>query len=191
MTTTTTTTTDPPAARASASPSSSSAITATSTGLRPATSSQPAPPMLDSPTLYILFKVDDADYALPADVVLQMETYTGATIVPGAPSFVRGIIQVRGRVVPVVDLRMRFGLEAQPITHETRVVVGELHDRTVALVADSAREVVRMTRAQLKPPPRLMEDGSKGFVKAVAQLGERTVMVLDFAKLIGEETLDV
>jgi purine-binding chemotaxis protein CheW len=145
----------------------------------------------DLPVLYILFKVDGADYALPADVVLQMESYTGATVVPGAPAFVAGIIQLRGRVVPVVDLRARFGLPPRATSLETRVVVGELQDRTVALVADSAREVVRLTPSQLKPPPRLIEDGNRGFVKSVAQIGERTVMVLDFAKVIGEESIDV
>jgi purine-binding chemotaxis protein CheW len=145
----------------------------------------------DVPVLHVLFKVDETLYALPAEVVLQMESYTGATVVPGAPSFVAGIIQLRGRVVPVVDLRARFGLPPRAPTLETRVVVGEQHDRTVALVADSAREVVRMTASQLKPPPRLVEDGAKGFVKAVAQLGDRTVMVLDFGKVIGEEPLDV
>jgi purine-binding chemotaxis protein CheW len=145
----------------------------------------------DVPILHVLFKVEDTLYALPADVVLQMESYTGATVVPGAPPFVAGIIQLRGRVVPVVDLRARFGLPPKERTLETRVVVGEQHDRTVALIADSAREVIRMTASQLKPPPRLVDDGSKGFVKAVAQLGDRTVMVLDFAKVIGEERLDV
>lgn len=152
----------------------------------------PAVPLpADAPILHVLFKVDETLYALPADVVLQMESYTGATVVPGAPSFVAGIIQLRGRVVPVVDLRARFGLPPKERTLETRVVVGEQHDRTVALIADSAREVVRMTPSQLKPPPRLVDDGSKGFVRAVAQLGDRTVMVLDFAKVIGEEPLDV
>jgi purine-binding chemotaxis protein CheW len=145
----------------------------------------------DVPVLHVLFKVEGTDYALPAEVVLQMESYAGATFVPGAPAFVAGIIQVRGRVVPVIDLRIRFGLPTRPLSVETRVVVGELGDRTVALVADSAREVVRLTAAQLKPPPRLVDDGERSFVKAMAQLGERTIMVLDFAKVIGEETLDV
>ena len=145
----------------------------------------------ETPVLYVLFKVDGTDYALPADAVLQMESFTGATSVPGAPSFVAGIIQLRGRVVPVVDLRARFGLAPKELTMETRVVVGELADRTVALVADSAREVTRFTPSQLKPPPRIVDEGSKGFVKAVAHFGERTVMVLDFAKVIGEERLDV
>lgn len=145
----------------------------------------------DAPILHVLFKVDETLYALPADVVLQMESYTGATVVPGAPDFVAGIIQLRGRVVPVVDLRARFGLPPRERTLETRVVVGEQHDRTVALVVDSAREVVRMTPSQLKPPPRLVDDGARGFVRFVAQLGDRTVMVLDFAKVIGEELPDV
>jgi len=145
----------------------------------------------ETPILHVLFKLDDTMYALPADVVLQMESYTGATVVPGAPSFVAGIIQLRGRVVPVIDLRDRFGLPPKERTLETRVVVGEQQDRTVALVVDSAREVVRMTPSQMKAPPRLVDDGARGFVRAVAQLGDRTVMVLDFAKVIGEEPLDV
>lgn len=145
----------------------------------------------DAAILHVLFKVDETLYALPADIVVQMESYTGATVVPGAPAFVAGIIQLRGRVVPVVDLRARFGLPARAPTLETRVVVGEQHDRTVALVADSAREVIRVSPSQLKPPPRLVEDGAKGFVKAVGQIGDRTVMVLDFGRVIGEESLDV
>ena len=143
-----------------------------------------------TPILYVLFKVGDALYALPASVVLQMESITGATAVPGAPDFVAGIMQLRGRVVPVVDLRKRFGLPPGVPSLETRVVVGEERDRIVALVVDSAREVVRMTPSQVKAPPRLVDDGSTGFVKAVAQLGDRTVMVLDFAKVIGEERID-
>jgi purine-binding chemotaxis protein CheW len=151
----------------------------------------PASQTSDAPILHVLFKVDEALYALPSDVVVQMESYGGATVVPGAPPFVAGIIQLRGRVVPVVDLRVRFGLPARERTLETRVVVGEIADRTVALVADSAREVVRLAPSQLEPPPRLIDDGAKGFVKFVAQIGDRTVMVLDFGKVIGEEPLDV
>ena len=120
-----------------------------------------------------------------------MESFTGATSVPGAPPWVSGIVQLRGRVIPVVDLRVRFGLAPAARTIDTRVVVAEHQDRIVALVADSAREVARIAPSQLKPPPRLVELGARGFVAAVAQLGDRTIMVLDFAKVIGEEPIDV
>jgi purine-binding chemotaxis protein CheW len=151
----------------------------------------PASEAPESPLLFVVFKVDGADYALPADVVLQMETYTGATTVPGARPWVAGIIQLRGRVVPVIDLRARFGLDPKELTLETRVVVGQAGDRTVALVADSAREVMRIAPSQIKPPPRIVDGDGRGFVRAVAQVNDRTVMVLDFAKVIGEETGDV
>jgi purine-binding chemotaxis protein CheW len=144
-----------------------------------------------TPVLHVLFKVHGAEYALPADVVVQMESFSGATTVPGTQPFVVGIIQLRGNVIPVLDLRARFDLPRREPDIETRVVIGEHAGRTVALVADSAREVVRIAPSQLAPPPRLLEDGSRGFVRAVAQLGDRTVMVLDFAKIIGEEQLDV
>ncbi len=144
----------------------------------------PAPD--DKPVLYVAFKVDDADYILPADVVLQMETYTGATKVPGAPPYVAGVIQLRGKVVPAVDLRARFGLPPRERSLETRVVVGELAGRVVALIADSAREIVRIAPSQLVPPPKVAGNG-EGFVKAVVQVGARTLMVLDFGRVIGEE----
>ena len=144
-----------------------------------------------APSLFVLFQVDAVTYALPAEIVLQMETYAGATAVPGTQSFVAGIIQLRGRVVPVIDLRARFGIASAPRTMDTRVVVGEHEGRTVALVCDTAREVARISPSQLKPPPRLVDLGARGFIRAIAQLGDRTVMVLDFAKVIGEEPIDV
>lgn len=139
--------------------------------------------------LYVVFKVSDVDYALPADEVLQMESYSGATRVPGAEGFVTGIIQLRGRVVPVIDLRLRFGAAVTEPTLDSRVVVGEKNGRAVALLTDSAREVMRISASQEKPPPRLVDAG--GFVRAVVQTDTRTILILDFAKVIGEEPIDV
>ena len=138
-------------------------------------------------TLHVVFKVGGAEYAIPAAEVLQMESFTGATPVPGAPSHVAGLVQVRGRVVPVVDARARFGLPAAERTLDSRVVVGKLGERTVGLLVDSAREVMKLAPEQLKPPPPLVAEQAQGFVKAVAQVGQRLVMLIDFPRVIGEE----
>lgn len=140
--------------------------------------------------LHVVFKVDGAEYALPAADVLQMESYTGATPVPGAPPHVAGLVQVRGRVIPVVDARVRFGLPSVPRTLDSRVVVGQLGTRTVGLLVDSAREVLKLDPAQVKPPPPLVVEGARGLVKAVAQVGPRLVMLIDFPRVVGEETSD-
>jgi purine-binding chemotaxis protein CheW len=141
--------------------------------------------------LYVVFKVGDADYAVESASVLQMEAFTGATAVPGTAAFIAGVMPVRGRVVPVVDLRVRFGLESAPRTMDSRVVVGQLGDRAVALLADSAREVLRIPSAELKAPPPMALGASGGFVKAIAHVGGRLILLLDFAKVIGEESMDV
>ncbi|HEY5241252.1 MAG TPA: chemotaxis protein CheW [Polyangiaceae bacterium] len=141
--------------------------------------------------LHVVFKVGDADYVVAAADVLQMESYTGATRVPGALPYVAGVVQVRGRVVPVVDLRVRFGLPPLPPTLDSRIVVVQHHERTVGLLVDSAREVIKLTPEQIQPPPRMVADGVDGFVKAVAHLGQRLLMLVDFVKVIGEDPIHV
>jgi purine-binding chemotaxis protein CheW len=149
--------------------------------------------------LHVVFSVGGAEYVLSAEDVLQMEAYDGATPVPGAVPYVAGVIQVRGRVVPVVDLRARFGLppadDSADAALQRRVVVGQINDRTVGLLVDGAREVVKLTPEQIQPPPSMLtqggEDGAGGFVKAVAYLEKRLLMVIDFAKVIGEESVHV
>lgn len=136
--------------------------------------------------LHVVFRVGTAEYAMPAEEVLQMESYSGATPVPGASPYVAGIVQVRGRVVPAIDARARFGLPPQERTMDTRLVVAKTADRVVALIVDQAREVVKLSREDFKPPPPLLLAEAKGLVKAVAQVGARIVMLLDFNQLLTE-----
>lgn len=139
--------------------------------------------------LHVVFKVAGSEYVVPAADVLQMESYSGATRVPGTPEFVAGLVQVRGRVVPVIDLRSRFGLP--PLAHslDTRVVVMHAAERTVGLLVDSAREVLNIPAADFRPPPEVIVEQGRGFIKAVAQASKRLVMLIDFEKVIGEERI--
>lgn len=138
-------------------------------------------------SLHVVFKVGEAEYALPAAEVLQMESFTGATAVPGAPAYVAGIVQVRGKVVPVIDLRARFGLAAQPSTLDSRIVIGQHGQRSVGLLVDSAREVLKLADEQIRPPPPMVAAEAGGLVRAVAQVGKRLLMLIDFSKVIGDE----
>ncbi len=137
--------------------------------------------------LHVVFKVGAADYVLPASEVVQMESYTQATQVPGAPSYVAGLVQIRGQVIPVVDLRARFGLP--PITHtlDSRLVVVSDGRRTVGLLADSAREVVRIADADFQSPPEIVSQQARGFVSRVARAGKRLVMRIDLSKVIAPD----
>ena len=139
--------------------------------------------------LHVLFKVGEADYVLPASEVLQMESFVAATQVPGAPSYVAGLVQIRGQVIPVIDLRARFGLPPMVRTIDARIIVVRNGERTVGLLADSAREVVRIASHEFHAPPQIITEQAQGFVSQVAQAGQRLVMRIDFAKVIGDPHL--
>ena len=139
--------------------------------------------------LHILFRVGETEYVLPVTEVLQMESFSGATRVPGTPLFVAGLVHVRGKVLPVIDLRARFGLAKVEPTMDTRVLVGQSEARTVGLVVDCAREVIHLSAEQFQPPPEVITQQAEGFVRSVAQAGKRIVMLLDLRKVIGQELI--
>ena len=134
-------------------------------------------------SLHVICRVGESEYAIPAADVFQMEAYSGSTPVPGAPSFVIGLIQVRSQVIPVLDLRIRFGLEAVLPTLDSRIVVMKLSERLIGLLVDSAREVQNISPEQFKAPPGVISVQSAGYIKSVAQLKNRLVMLLDSNKI--------
>lgn len=138
-------------------------------------------------TLHVAFRIDRAEYVVPAADVLHLESFAQATPIPGAAAYLAGLVQVRGRVVPVVDVRARFGLPPLPPALDRRIVVVRVGARVVALLVDSAREVVRLDPAAFAPPPELVDDPATGFVKAVASVAHRLFLLVDVPRVIGEE----
>lgn len=139
--------------------------------------------------LHVLFRVADAEYAVSAADVLHMESFTGATHVPGTEHHVVGVMQIRQRVVPIIDMRRRFGLPDVEATLDSRVVVVEVAARTVGLLVDSAREVVRLGPDAFEPTPDVVAQRAHGFVASLARTGERLLMLVDLPKIIGQATL--
>ena len=138
-------------------------------------------------SLHVVFKVGEAEYVVPAADVHVMESYTTATRVPGSAPHVLGLIQIRSRVIPVVDLRVRFGLPPVERTLDSRVIVVQHDGREVGLLVDSAREVLRLDAEQFKPPPDVVAERAAGFVSSIAQAGERLMLRLDSSKVIGAD----
>jgi purine-binding chemotaxis protein CheW len=137
--------------------------------------------------LHVVFRVDRAEYVLPAASVLELESFTGATPVPGAAPYIAGLVQIRGRVIPVVDLRKRFGMPAVDRQLEHRVIVVEHEGRQVGLLVDTAREVMRVPAEAFRPPPELIVEQAGPYVKAVAEVDKRLLMLLDPHFLLVQE----
>ncbi len=140
--------------------------------------------------LHVIFTLAAAEYALPVETVLQMESFSGATLVPGAPAYVAGIVTVRGLVVPVIDLRVRFGLPPVALTLDTRIIVTESQGRVVALRVDAAREVLKLDVDKHQAAPSVVSERTSSFVHAVHALGNRLLLLVDLPKILGESSHD-
>ncbi len=137
-------------------------------------------------SLHIAFKVGTSEYVVSADEVLQLESFTEATRVPGAPAFVAGLVQIRGKLIPVIDLRTRFGLAPIERSLDNRVIVVKVGTRVAGLLVDAAREVLRLDETTFTPPPDLVDQQASGFIKAVASIDRRLLLVVDVPSVIGE-----
>lgn len=134
---------------------------------------------------YILFSVAGTTYAAPSARVRHVEMVDDITGVPNAPPHVEGVVFSRGQVVPVVNLRIRFGFERGARDIRARLLVIDAAGRNVGLLADDAREFVTIDEAAIQPPNVSMAGISGNYIKGVATLGDRIVLLLDLDDVIG------
>ena len=139
----------------------------------------------ESSTPYIFFELGGTSYALEAQLVQQVEMVEHVTPVPDAPPFVDGVVFARGQVVPVVNLRARFGFPRIAGDSKTRLVVVAQAGRVVGLLVDSAREFITIPAEAIKPPPEAVTGLSGKYLAGIATLGDRVVLILKV-----EEVLD-
>lgn len=138
---------------------------------------------------YILCSVANTSYALRSDEVRHMEMIEQITPVPNASPYLEGVVFSRGQIVPVLNLRARFGFERAPHDVRTRLIVVQTGDRSVGLVVDSAREFVRIPPDAIQPPSPAIASLSTNYIEGVATLGERLVLIMNVARML--ETPDV
>jgi purine-binding chemotaxis protein CheW len=139
-------------------------------------------------TLHVAFRVGGSEYVLPAADVLNLEAYEErSTEVPGTAPWVQGLVHVRGRVVPLLDLRRRFGLPpaGEEELRSARIIVVEHEARVVGLLADSAREVLKLDPSGFKRPPEAVREGAEGFIRCIAVHDGRMLMLLDLSRVLG------
>jgi purine-binding chemotaxis protein CheW len=106
--------------------------------------------------------------------------------VPQAPAFVEGVINLRGRIIPVVDLRERFGLAASELTKAARIVVAEAAGTRVGLVVDGVSEVLMVPSDAVEPTPEVAAGIEAGYLRGIAKLGDRLIILLELDGLFGD-----
>lgn len=132
---------------------------------------------------FILFAVGKTTYAIPAQLVQQMEMIETITPVPNAPRFVEGVVFSRGQVIPAIDLRVRLGLEKAEYNLRSRLIVIQTGSRVVGAIADSAREFVSIPTSAIQPPPEAIGASGK-YISGIIRLGERIVLLLNVEEIL-------
>src|SRR5580693_9027505 len=132
---------------------------------------------------YMTFKLGNELFAINVAQVREVLEVSTITRVPTAPDYMRGVVNVRGKAIPVVDLRLRFGLPSAPDTVSTRVIVMELQldGETTVLggIADSVHEVIELDPSSINPPPRIAMRWRTEFIKGLGQRGDDFIIILD------------
>ena len=142
---------------------------------------------------YLTFKLDGEVFALAIGKVREVLDFTSVTRVPQTPSYMRGVINLRGSVVPVMDLRLKFGLEKTEKTVNTCIIITEieLDGETTILgaLADSVQEVLDLDADQIEPPPRIGTKLRTEFIRGMGKHGEEFIIILDIDKVFTADDL--
>lgn len=133
---------------------------------------------------YILFELAGTTYAVRSHLVQQMEMIDQITPVPNAQAFVEGVVFLRGQVIPVLNLRVRFGFEKIPYDLRTRLVVVNTNGRALGLIVDAAREFVTIPSDSIRPPHEAIAGLSGQYLEGFAMLGERIVLILSLNEVM-------
>ncbi len=126
---------------------------------------------------------------MPIASVREIVRIPQITAVPNAPSYIEGVINLRGKIIPVVDLRKRFGAGLAESPKKNRIVVVELGDRSIGLIVSSASEVLRIPPSEIEDPHNVFREGELDYITGVGKLNGRLVILLDLKKLIEQGEL--
>lgn len=136
----------------------------------------------------VTFSIGDEEFGVDILQVQEIIRTMEITKVPRAPDFVEGVINLRGKVIPIVDLRRRFGLENRAHDKHTRIIVIEINQMIVGFVVDSVSEVLRIPSGTVEPPPPVVSGMDSEYISGVGKLQDRLLILLDLNKLLsGEE----
>jgi purine-binding chemotaxis protein CheW len=144
-------------------------------------------------TQYLSFHLDQEEFALEISRVREVLDYTKITRVPRAPSFMKGVINLRGSVVPVVDLKEKFGVGVTDKTVLTRIIICEIAVEgsltVIGMLADSVHEVMDIEPEQIEPAPRIGTRLNNDFLKGMGKRDEEFIMILDIDRVFSLEEL--
>lgn len=134
--------------------------------------------------VYISFTLDQEEYAIELIKVKEVVRYKKILGLPNTDSFIRGVVNLRGIIIPVVDLRAKFGMQPSPYTKFTVIIVLEISNKTMGLIIDAVPDVVLLSPKELQPPPTFKTLINEKYIKRIGRKESRLIVILDTEQLV-------
>jgi len=139
---------------------------------------------MDKDLQVVGFRIGRETFGLPISLVREIVRVPEITSVPNAPDYIEGVINLRGRIIPIVDLRKRFGEKVSEPSKKNRIVVVELESRSIGLIVNSASEVLRIPPSEIEAPHNVFQEGEMNYITGVGKLRGRLVILLDLNRIL-------
>ncbi|OPY01939.1 MAG: Chemotaxis protein CheW [Syntrophorhabdus sp. PtaB.Bin047] len=131
----------------------------------------------------VTFKLGTEEFGVDILKVQEINKMMNITRIPNAPAFIEGVINLRGKIIPIVDLRKRLGFREQPYDKSTRIIVVELEGLVLGFIVDSVSEVLRIPANTIEPPPSMVAGIESEYIEGVGKLDERLLILLELKKI--------
>lgn len=138
---------------------------------------------------YLTFYLGEEQYGIAIDKIKEIIAMMKVTNVPKTPEYIRGVINLRGSIIPVVDTRLRFAMEPKEIDMQTTIIIAEVNKVNVGFIVDRVEEVASIDTQHLGEPPKFGVQADTEFISSMAQIDEKVVMILDVLRLFEAEEL--
>jgi purine-binding chemotaxis protein CheW len=141
---------------------------------------------------FVNFRLRDEEYGVDIGSVREITRVVDISHIPESPSFIKGVTNLRGQIIPVVDLAKQFGLAPQEkLPESARIVVTEVKGQTVGMIVDEVPEVIKIPEENIEPTPELIQTGiRKDYIKGVGKLENRLIVLLDLEKVLAPHELE-
>ncbi|SMP47403.1 chemotaxis protein CheW [Anoxynatronum buryatiense] len=134
---------------------------------------------------YVIFKLDGESYGVSIHFVEIIEKVTDITRVPNAQPYILGVINLRGEIVPVIDLRKLFGLESIPVTDDSRIIILSVEELTVGIMTDSSSEVLSIPQENIENATSVLSHVEETSIKGIGKIDDRMIIMLDVFAILG------
>jgi purine-binding chemotaxis protein CheW len=138
---------------------------------------------------YLTFLLKGQLYGVPVSNVREINSYSEITPIPQTPTFVAGVMNLRGKVIPVINLREKFRFESIPVNKETCIVVIDTQDGQMGVIVDGVSSVLDLIGPQIEPTPKLGEDSVEAFILGLGKVDHQVIILIDVAKTLSKEHL--